>query len=393
MKKLLFCASFFIILSGHLKALDLTDINFKYLYDPINPFYINKSVSCRGDTLLLKMFIELKGVAKSEDIGNLQFISQEDYDSEKHEVLEPLNIESTTKEKLLAIEASFLISNQHNYFIAGLTYNGFEYFVEHAINKEAFFPCSNISFFKKNNSNKVLNTLIYPNDTVLFNEGMNVEHPMYIYRYENTFPPALPPMTLKGTPQKSLKIDTLIIDSKVVSKQQNWLYFVQSDSSSNRGVSFLSVESYFPKFKTPDELIEPLIYICTKVEFDNMINADSKKTAFESFWISKTNSQERARRAIRNFYRRVEHANRVFTSYKEGWKTDQGMIYIVHGLPDQISRTATMERWVYHSSDGAIEYRFDKVANLFTQFHYALQREKQSYKSWFREVANWRKGG
>jgi hypothetical protein len=37
----------------------------------------------------------------------------------------------------------------------------------------------------------------------------------------------------------------------------------------------------------------------------------------------------------------VRQANRLFTNYKEGWKTDTGMYYILYGRPSSVSTVGT----------------------------------------------------
>jgi GWxTD domain-containing protein len=60
------------------------------------------------------------------------------------------------------------------------------------------------------------------------------------------------------------------------------------------------------------------------------------------------NNESKARRTIRAYYRRVTQANMLFTSYKEGWKTDMGMVISSFGKPDQINKTKDKEVWTIH---------------------------------------------
>jgi hypothetical protein len=41
---------------------------------------------------------------------------------------------------------------------------------------------------------------------------------------------------------------------------------------------------------------------------------------------------------MEEYYRRVAFANRSFTTFRDGWKTDRGMVYIILGPPDEIER-------------------------------------------------------
>ncbi len=53
------------------------------------------------------------------------------------------------------------------------------------------------------------------------------------------------------------------------------------------------------------------------------------------------------------YYRRVEQANRYFTSCIEGWRTPMGMFYVVCGPPDGVDcQGEWQERWTYSQSNG-----------------------------------------
>jgi len=43
-------------------------------------------------------------------------------------------------------------------------------------------------------------------------------------------------------------------------------------------------------------------------------------------------------------------ANYFFTSYKPGWMTDRGMIYIVLGPPVILHKGDDFEEWIYYNS-------------------------------------------
>ncbi|NJK87334.1 MAG: GWxTD domain-containing protein [Bacteroidales bacterium] len=102
----------------------------------------------------------------------------------------------------------------------------------------------------------------------------------------------------------------------------------------------------FPHIRTPQELIEPLAYLSNSVEYNEMKNATNKKIVVDNFWLGKTDDMDRARELIRIYYNRVFLANYYFTTFKPGWKTDRGMIYIIYGPPQATYRSITNEKWV-----------------------------------------------
>ena len=98
-----------------------------------------------------------------------------------------------------------------------------------------------------------------------------------------------------------------------------------------------------------------------------------KEKAFEQFWLKMAGTKERAKYVIAEYYKRVEKANVLFTSYKEGWKTDRGMLTIVMGMPNTVYKTTRGETWIYGSPHNMMmsltfnfnkEERSDKVTSI-----------------------------
>src|SRR5690606_17413470 len=149
------------------------------------------------------------------------------------------------------------------------------------------------------------------------------------------------------------------------------LYLVQTDTNSTKGYAF-RVEEDYPRLAKIESLADPLIYICTKQEFDRIKAAKGDKKAFDRVILSITRDAERAKTFMRSYFRRVELANTFFTSYKEGWKTDRGMIYIIFGLPDQIYRFTDREVWTYKNNQYKASFDFVKSSTLFDPENYVL---------------------
>jgi len=81
--------------------------------------------------------------------------------------------------------------------------------------------------------------------------------------------------------------------------------------------------------------IEQLQYIATESQIDS-INAGKtdveKQERFLQFWKGRTNP------SMEEYYSRVEYANQHFKAYREGWKTDMGMVFIIFGPPSNVDR-------------------------------------------------------
>lgn len=97
---------------------------------------------------------------------------------------------------------------------------------------------------------------------------------------------------------------------------------------------------------------------------------------------------------MKKFYRRVEEANEYFTSYKEGWKTDRGMIYVIFGQPNGLYMKETGENWVYgqDANMSQINCLFGKVDNPFAENDLILQRSQSYRPIWYAAIESWRTG-
>jgi GWxTD domain-containing protein len=167
------------------------------------------------------------------------------------------------------------------------------------------------------------------------------------------------------------------------------LYLVQRDTSSKDGFAFRVYDDY-PKYARLENLADPLIYVCTKQEIEKLKGARGDKKAFDRVILSITGNTERAKSFMRNYFINVELANQYFSSYKEGWKTDRGMIYIIFGLPDELYRFSDREVWEYKSDSFKITFDFVRSPTLFDPENYVLVRKKKFQDSWYQIIDLWR---
>ena len=141
-------------------------------------------------------------------------------------------------------------------------------------------------------------------------------------------------------------------------------------------------------------MLEPLKYLTTRQEFKNLQDRGANKETIDDFWFRVAGNRERGKAIIREFYNRIEEANRFFTSYLEGWKTDRGMIYLIYGPPNVIYKTLDSENWIYGEQNNvlSVNFTFYKVDNPFTENDYYLSRSPVYRSSWYRAVDSWRQG-
>jgi len=157
---------------------------------------------------------------------------------------------------------------------------------------------------------------------------------------------------------------------------------------------YLSLQDdYFPAVDSPNDLLGPLRYICTKSEFEELRDKASEsdlKTAIDDFWMERSGSFERGRVLVSEFYGRVERANRLFSQAWAGWKTDRGMLYIIYGQADRVLKNERLEEWIYLGFNGKSDIRFLFVRKKDGSFE--LKRDTDYRKSWNENVYLWRSG-
>lgn len=230
-------------------------------------------------------------------------------------------------------------------------------------------------------------------DTLLL-EGPSAAR-LYLLRFKDSMQPALPPMTTTApSGPASLHLEEVI---EVRSPQrlvlpQEGLYLLQQDTSTTEGKGFAIMPSEFPRYKKLTRLIPPLRYIATNAEMQSLEESANAKQAFDDFWMNTAGTRENGARLIRLYFARVEESNMRFTSYKEGWKTDQGMIYIVFGPPAQTTEDANTLTWTYQEGASSFSFKFTRKNNAFTQSHWELQRHADHKKRWYDAVKRWREG-
>ncbi len=216
-----------------------------------------------------------------------------------------------------------------------------------------------------------------------------------LQRYDATFPPALPPMASgqEQVPRTLAITQTLdFMTGDTIALDEQGLYLAELAEGAKTGLLVRSDK--YPFVTTAEELIQPLLYMTTSTERKLLYSAQDPKAAVDEFWLKVAGDKNVARDLIRIFYGRVEAANRLFTSHKQGWATDRGMVYIVYGQPDIISLSGNTLTWLYQetASSPYVKFVFNKKQNTFTENHYELVRRREYEESWFSTVAKWRAG-
>jgi GWxTD domain-containing protein len=225
----------------------------------------------------------------------------------------------------------------------------------------------------------------------IFDEG-SPSAKRYVFYYSTPFPPASPPMSTTGQVAAYFEADTVVaIDHGMLfHPQADGLYLIQEDTTRNEGIAFRAQADY-PRYTRLANLVAPMSYITTREEYASISASTGDKKTFDQSILAITETQERARTLIRNYFRRIEQANILFTSYKEGWKTDRGMIFTIYGLPDEVRLTGEREKWKYVNRYGKAEFEFFRAGSIFDPENYVLQRDKKHEESWYMYIDLWRK--
>lgn len=150
----------------------------------------------------------------------------------------------------------------------------------------------------------------------------------------------------------------------------------------------------FPEIIDIEHLILPIRYISTSSEYKKVKNAINYKKEVDAFWLSLAKEEDKAKKMIKEYYQRVEVSNQFFTSFKEGWKTDRGIIYIVYGIPSTIYKSVDKETWIYGEENNILSVQFDflKKENKQSNNDFQLVRNSDYKSNWYRAVDMWRQG-
>lgn len=218
----------------------------------------------------------------------------------------------------------------------------------------------------------------------------------YVYHFSTDFMPAAPPMVENPNAGNPMVVDsTFEIQPNVpIEINTTGLYFIQTDTTSRDGIGFTAMPADFPKYRKMRNIYPPMVYISTQNEMASFKTGKRPREAFENFWINVAGSPDNAKRLIKLYFERVSEANMQFSEYKEGWKTDRGIVYIIFGAPNEISNIDGGIRWSYDSnlSHGQVEFDFIEDINQFTGTHYELRRSYDYKRVWFDTVKKWRNG-
>lgn len=273
-------------------------------------------------------------------------------------------------------------------------------------NVQAFFYVDKTSIFNNQNFQvryKKSNNLVFDpkviNDrlfTIFYNKK-DVDS-IYIKYFKRTLDLPTPTFSTSSPLNVLRKPDSLWLlpfsDTITYMLSYEGMYHIQIDTSVFEGLTLFSFDKRFPKVSEAQQLADPLAYLVSSTAYKELQSSKNKKLAVDDFWLSTTEDIDRARELIRIYYNRVYFANYYFTTSKEGWKTDRGMIYIVYGQPNTLYKSFSQEKWIYYnkSKSSKITFIFNRGNSPFSNKEFILQRGENLNSHWREAVYAWRNG-
>jgi GWxTD domain-containing protein len=216
--------------------------------------------------------------------------------------------------------------------------------------------------------------------------------------------PALPPFSTKASDESDpldigIKADSIFavqlsINQLMLTMPEKGFYHVVFDPKGEEGVNLFTYDDYFPGVGTSNEMIDCTRYIMSKEEFEACKSAEDQKACIDRFWLNIAGSNERARELLKRYYGRVKEANKNYTSFTQGWKTDRGMVFIIFGSPTNIYRSKKDEIWVYgnEANPNGLRFVFNKKVSPYSNKHFVMERSQFYKDNWYTAVEMWRQG-
>ncbi len=112
----------------------------------------------------------------------------------------------------------------------------------------------------------------------------------------------------------------------------------------DKASSFVSIRypELPPTITNLDKAAEEMLYITEASTIDSIKSAPDPVTKLErfiSFWKGyHSKFSPDGRTSMEEYYNRVAYANKQFSHFFEGWRSDRGMVYILFGPPDNVER-------------------------------------------------------
>ncbi len=174
----------------------------------------------------------------------------------------------------------------------------------------------------------------------------------------------------------------------------------EEDSELFKARDFGVKSTNYPALKTAQELAQPLAYLMNEDDYEDLMSisdSDSLKEAIDRFWLKNIGSKNKAQNVLKMYYQRVLEANKQFSNFKEGWKTDRGMMYVLFGPPWYIDRRFDQVQWSYAYSRNDPDKNFvffqpELRSEFFPFDHWILRRNQRYFNTQYQQRQLWLSG-
>ena len=362
----------------------VTGLNFNYWYNPLNEVDLQMKLS-RGTNQLV-IHYALKSLSNPIEKYSITWEKRNSYSTrEAVPVTEKDSILSALPNQEMGV-MKFGIPTKPWILLAKVTNNetlkSWYYFKL----MEAIFPSTG---WVENNGVVMENYLIRGHTYTIKSVD---DKPLHVSFYGTSFSQPYPPFSEKTGPTDQFLFhdSTFHLNSgSPFTPVHNGLYLFQQDTTAAEGFAVRVANENFPKFAKIEELTAPLIFVTTQDEFKQLVLAKGDKPKVDKVILDITRDKDRAKNFMRSYFQRIELANRYFGSFKEGWKTDRGMIYTIFGVPDELAKNGGNEIWYYKNS--GTRFTFVKSGSIYDPENYVLLRDKRFTETWFSTIDLWRK--
>ncbi len=265
-----------------------------------------------------------------------------------------------------------------------------------SINKKSDYSLQNFKFFNSE-SQLIYNPFIDDKGILIAQYKHPANFSMKAFTFTKDYRTASPPF-LENKEASEITADSVFnINFKsgigIIPMKSFGHYYFFNKNDTTDGFSTYNFHKGFPYITTHESMLAPIRYLVSNSEYDALKKQQDLRSAIDRFWVSIAGDAARAKQLVSRYYQNVQYSNIYFTSYKEGWKTDRGMIYTIFGPPEIVFFYEGKETWHYKDKWRMMEIQFDFVhqEHEFTNNHYILIRKPEHRNPWYLGVENWRK--
>ncbi len=380
----------------------MSSADVSFLYNPDHEFLIDHRLAQDGNKVKVYIrFILNSGVVKISDY-EIQYDVRDSYIDEKH-------VNSTTR-----LDSASLVATGFREFIYSFEFEktadqsliilevnnilrGRKFLIDIPIERNRSTQNQPFLIFEAQRNVPYFSRFINLDQSVRLVNVFGNEGKYQIEGVINNQAVAIPPFD-EGRIQapSKIEIDTLYgaVENEVLKFSTPGHYIINEATDPSNTLGVLVTDPFFPYFGQFERLVEPLIFITTNDEYKTLRTARDTRSAFENFVTTRISNGGRiAQDFVKYYYRRLRKSAHLFTSNKEGWKTDRGMVYQIYGNPLQVFRNEEQELWVYAAPNGGrIRFNFEIVSEENNLLTYRLIRESKFKESWVDAVTSWRSG-